>query len=127
MTIDQITKALLLMTGWSAIIFAITAYVKKYVANGIVQKWLPVLPLLLGAGSGLYAIDYILQLVEVTPPEMDMANRCILYAFLGLGAGASSVASHEVWHRRTKQILSLDVLEGKEEEEEEETEEEKDG
>jgi len=127
MTIDQLTKALLLMLGWSAILYVITAYVKKYVVHGIIQKWLPLLPLLLGAGSGLFVIDYILQLVAIEPPSMEVMHKYVLYAFLGIGAGASSVASHEIWQRRTKQILSLDELEGKEEEEEEEEEEETDG
>jgi len=128
MTIDQLTKALLLMLGWRAILYVITAYVKKYVVHGIIQKWLPLLPLLLGAGSGLFVIDYILQLVAIEPPGMEVMHKYVLYAFLGVGAGASSVASHEIWQRRTKQILSLDELEGKEEEEEEEEEaEETDG
>ena len=127
MTIDQLTKALLLMLGWSAILYVITVYVKKYVVHGIIQKWLPLLPLLLGAGSGLFVIDYILQLVAIEPPSMEAIHKYVLYAFLGVGAGASSVASHEIWQRRTKQILSLDELEGKEEEEEEEEAEETDG
>lgn len=107
MNMEQITKALLMMMGWSAILYTITAYVKKYVNVAVIQKWLPVLPVLLGAGSGVLVIDYILQLVSVTPPEMSVATKAALYSFFGVGAGASSVASHEVWQRRKKGLLQI--------------------
>jgi len=36
MNMEQITKALLMMMGWSAILYTITAYVKKYVNVAVI-------------------------------------------------------------------------------------------
>lgn len=102
-----------LLSGWSAIIGGIVAIIKRLVnvhapdlttAGRVVVLLLPVLPILLGIGTGMAgAFELCLRLAGFAPPETWGVDLALLGAFAGAGAGSVSGQTIKVYKQTLQQ------------------------
>lgn len=113
MSTTDLMGLMALLSGWSAIIGACVSLIKRLVnvhspdlsrAGRVVVLLLPVLPVLLGIGTGMFgAFELCLRLAGFMPPEAWGVDLDLLGAFAGAGAGSVSGQTIKVYKQTLRQ------------------------